>query len=148
MSGSWIEQSIEEVLAEAQAAGRTPADVAALLHTGKLSLDHVPGRVGIAVVSAIVSRYLPKEILERERAERARRDDEEGRKATVILREILTVLYAWEALPEEQRVAKAVATRRQVLDAWHGVAHAEGEDDPGAWARRPEAQEIYLRQRH
>jgi len=149
MSNAWLEQSISEVLAEAQAAGMPPAEVATKIHAGKFSLDHVPGVVGYAVAAAIVSRHLPDEIREREQAERARRDAEEGQKASTILWQILAILHTWESLPEEQRVAKAVGTRRQTLEAWHGViAGVDGEEDHGAWARRPGAQEIYLRQKH
>lgn len=139
MNGSWLEQSIDEVLGLAQAAGRTPAEVATLLFVGKLSLDHVPGRVGYAVTAAIVARHLPEEIREKEQAERAKRDAEEGQKASAILRQILATLQAWEALPEEQRVARAANTKRQVLETWHGFTQAEGEGDHGAGASRQEA---------
>jgi len=148
MSGSWLEQSISEVLVMAQAAGRTPSEVATLLHAGKLSLDHVPGRVGIAVTAAIVSRHLPDEIREKEQAERAKRDAEEGQKSSITLRQILTVVRTWEALPEDQRAAKAVRTRQQVLDHIHGVIHDVEEClDPSAWRRRPEAQGMFPIQR-
>lgn len=119
MSQGWLGQVVDEVPAMAAAEGISPEVVATMLHTGRLSLDHVPGRTGFAAAATIISQHLPLEIREAERIEREHREAEEGRRASRALIEISERLQTWQALPEAQRLVSAADAKRDILVLAH-----------------------------